>query len=185
MSIGVQPSALDEHLQDTTSHLSTASNFRLHELALQVQHNLQYQHDWTALTVHTASPVSSSLLPRPMISGVPPRRVYVHPDEQVELIKAGISDDQIEPQREWVLPSHLQEHWNLRKFSDAFDNVSSTPPTPRTDDADNQTTTVNEDNHHLRDKWRKIKRLLLASVDNDSTIVYYVVHDGIVKPRQN
>ena len=29
------------------------------------------------------------------------------------------------------------------------------------------------------------KRVLLATVDDDSTVVYYIVHDGIVKPRQN
>jgi len=29
------------------------------------------------------------------------------------------------------------------------------------------------------------KRLLLAVVSDDSTVVYYFVHDGIVKPRQN
>ena len=31
----------------------------------------------------------------------------------------------------------------------------------------------------------EVKRMLLATVDDDSTVVYYVVHDGIVKPRQN
>jgi tRNA-splicing endonuclease subunit Sen15 len=34
-------------------------------------------------------------------------------------------------------------------------------------------------------EWRKTKRILLATLDDDSTVVYYIVHDGIVKPRQN
>lgn len=36
-------------------------------------------------------------------------------------------------------------------------------------------------------KWRisQPKRVLLATLDDDSTVVYYIVHDGIVKPRQN
>lgn len=36
-------------------------------------------------------------------------------------------------------------------------------------------------------KWRTTlpKRVLLATLDDDSTVVYYIVHDGIVKPRQN
>ena len=36
-------------------------------------------------------------------------------------------------------------------------------------------------------KWsgKEIKRVLLAAVDDDSTVVYYIVHDGLVKPRQN
>jgi len=29
------------------------------------------------------------------------------------------------------------------------------------------------------------KRLLLATLQDDSTVVYYIIHDGIVKPRQN
>ncbi len=32
---------------------------------------------------------------------------------------------------------------------------------------------------------RDLKRVLLATVGDDSTVVYYIVHDGIVKPRQN
>lgn len=36
-------------------------------------------------------------------------------------------------------------------------------------------------------KWRTTqpKRILLATLDDDSTVVYYIVHDGVVKPRQN
>lgn len=29
------------------------------------------------------------------------------------------------------------------------------------------------------------KRVTLAAVNEDSTVVYYFVHDGVVKPRQN
>ena len=37
------------------------------------------------------------------------------------------------------------------------------------------------------EEWRvpRTKRVLLAIVDDDSTIVYYIVHEGVVKPRQN
>ncbi len=37
-------------------------------------------------------------------------------------------------------------------------------------------------------QWRtskRGKRVLLATIQDDSTIVYYFIHDGIVKPRQN
>ena len=36
--------------------------------------------------------------------------------------------------------------------------------------------------------WRgdeRQKRVLLATLHDDSTVVYYIMHDGIVKPRQN
>lgn len=37
-------------------------------------------------------------------------------------------------------------------------------------------------------KWQgeyRQKRILLATLHDDSTVVYYIMHDGIVKPRQN
>jgi tRNA-splicing endonuclease subunit Sen15 len=33
--------------------------------------------------------------------------------------------------------------------------------------------------------WRTTKRVVLAIADADSTVVYYILHDGVVKPRQN
>ena len=42
-----------------------------------------------------------------------------------------------------------------------------------------------ENGHTAQNPWRTTKRVLLATVDNDSTVVYYIIHDGIVKPRQN
>ena len=64
-----------------------SSDLSLHALAIQIQHNLQYQHSWTDLCIHTHSPVTGELLPRPLISGLPASRLYVHPDEQIELLK--------------------------------------------------------------------------------------------------
>jgi tRNA-splicing endonuclease subunit Sen15 len=60
---------------------------QLQSLAVQIQHNLQYQHYWTDLHVHTHSPLTNDPLPRPLVSGLPPQRIYIHPDEQVELLK--------------------------------------------------------------------------------------------------
>jgi tRNA-splicing endonuclease subunit Sen15 len=48
------------------------------------------------------------------------------------------------------------------------------------DKDENEQIEANEEN-----EWRTTKRLLLATLDDDSTVVYYIVHDGIVKPRQN
>ena len=143
------------------------------ELARSVLENLQYQHDWTDLQVHTHSPVDQSPLPRPLISGLPPRRLYLHPDDQIELLRAHRSPDaaMVEtPEVEWVLPTHLAEKWTLRSFANVFDSMGSRPrPEP------NQTPS----------KEDRPKRLVLATVHDDSTIVYYLMHDGIVKPRQN
>lgn len=160
----------------------------LHGLATTVLHNLQYQHDWTSLTIHTHTP-SALPLPRPIVSGLPPRKAYVHPDEQVEILKAehtqGSTIKQV-PEREWALPTHIEEKWSLKRFSEVFDTLDTVPPA---DDDDEEDDVTGEDNPSGAGKqWqgnKRQKRIFLATLHDDSTIVYYIVHDGLVKPRQN
>ena len=158
-----------------------------HNLALQVGHNLQYQQGWTEVYTRTISPLLNRPLPRPLISGLPPHRIYVHPDDQVEELKRAVKDEEIEVEREWVLPTNLKEKWSLKRFAEIFDAIGEEPPSTEEGFKDNQ----KEDNVESlkkstgRRKRRGGKRLLLATVGDDSTVVYYIVHDGIVKPRQN
>jgi tRNA-splicing endonuclease subunit Sen15 len=165
-----------------------------------VAHNLRFQHAWTDVRIHYT--LLDSLgrtvpLPRPLLSGLPPRRLYVHPDEQVEILRQRKSGEEkeelVRSEREWVLPSQLREKWSLRRFGEVFDCLPAVPGVGDGEvlfdgadagaggegDGDVEGGEVNE--------WRtKIpKRLLLATLDDDSTVVYYIVHDGIVKPRQN
>ncbi|KAI0881903.1 tRNA-splicing endonuclease subunit Sen15 [Annulohypoxylon maeteangense] len=135
-------------------------------LAASVLDNLRYQHDWTELQILTHSPVDNSPLPRPMVSGLPPRQLYLHPDDQIEMLKSNpdlAGRIPGKPVVEWVLPTHLAEKWTLKAFASVFDSM---PPQP----------SANAD---------RVKRVLLATMHDDSTIVYYFMHDGIVKPRQN
>lgn len=144
-----------------------------------VLNNLENQQDWT----HVASHQDASQ-PRPLIAGLPPRRMYVHPDDQIATIKAEKSTGESivqEPEYEWVLPVHLSEKMSLEAFAAIFDSIDALPPAAK-------------DHENLKDdcpewrKWRGVKRgkrLLMAVVQDDSTIVYYMMHDGIVKPRQN
>ncbi|EPE36098.1 hypothetical protein GLAREA_05436 [Glarea lozoyensis ATCC 20868] len=158
----------------------------LHHLATQIQHNLQYQHSWSALTVHTHSPLTSVALPRPMISGLPPKRAYIHPDEQVAVIKeehdTGKKIEQI-PEREWVLPTHIKETFTLSSFAKVFNAIGVVPPGESSQDEYDE-----DDEKPVGHQWQgenRQKRLLLATLDEDSTVTYYIMHDGIVKPRQN
>ncbi|CCU81819.1 tRNA splicing endonuclease [Blumeria hordei DH14] len=171
----------------------------LMNLACQVKHNLQFQHTWNQLTIQTQSPLTQHPFIRPLVAGLPPKRIYIHPDEQTELLKYDSTSNEVideaqefdkdivkmsgQPEMEWVLPTHVEENWSLRSLAHVFDAISTMPP--------------NIDSNALKDgiaerqvgwQWRgehRQKRLLMATVHDDSTIVYYIVHDGIVKPRQN
>jgi tRNA-splicing endonuclease subunit Sen15 len=130
----------------------------------------------------------------------------VHPDEQIEMLRrakqerekgerngpagrqpvrttdATASDEAIwepKPQREWVLPTDLREEWTLRRLAAVFAGIGPIPPRLESSGEGQQADDEDEA------KWRATKRLLLAAIQSDSTIVYYVVHDGIVKPRTN
>jgi tRNA-splicing endonuclease subunit Sen15 len=178
-------SALQENIETSRTTFQTSSHpIYLHNLALSIIHNLQYHHDWSSLTVHTHSGSTNSPLPRPVISGLPPKRAYIHPDEQVEILKAehksGKSIEQV-PEREWVLPTHLEEKWSLAKFAAVFNALDTVPPNGRETLAGEEAEIVG---HQWRGKNRQ-KRLLLATLHDDSIVVYYIIHDGIVKPRQN
>ncbi|GIZ39336.1 hypothetical protein CKM354_000272300 [Cercospora kikuchii] len=189
---------------------SSGSSSDHHFLAIQIAHNLHFQHLWTQIQLHTHSPTTGAALPRPILSGLPPQRLYVHPDEQIELLqkqkdegKSGMP--KLSRERDWVLPSHLREQWSLRRFGEIFDHIEAVP-SERIGTGDKSQTLfgeLNGDETELVDeldggdgsagkgenvnKWRvnMPKRLLLSTVDDDSTVVYYIVHDGIVKPRQN
>ena len=138
--------------------------------------------------MHTHSPLTKAPLSRPLVSGLPPQRLYVHPDEQVELLKnadrqrkaaqATVEKSGLEvkaqPEYEWVLPARLNEQWTLRSLAEVFDDISILPP--------KTSSTTQEESAN---PWRTTKRVVLATADTDSTVVYYIIHDGVVKPRQN
>lgn len=151
----------------------------LEGLAKLVLNNLENQQDWTNISAHNNPP-----LPRPLISGLPPRRMYVHPDEQIATIKAEKSLGEAiiqEPEYEWVLPVHLSEKMSLKAFAAVVDAIDALPPAAR------QQENLKDDCPEWR-QWRgakRRKRVLMAVVHDDSTVVYYMMHDGIVKPRQN
>lgn len=186
-------SALNESLQSSKQTLTSPHPAYLHNLATQVAHDLQYQHDWRALTIHTHSPLTSLPLPRPMISGLPPKRAYIHPDEQVEILKAEHkSGERIEqrPEREWVLPTQLQEKMSVRKFAGVFDAVGTVPPGGEEEVHEEEGDVEGESENEKPVGWQwqgeqRQKRVLLATLHDDSTVVYYIMHDGLVKPRQN
>ncbi|KAE8391351.1 hypothetical protein BDV23DRAFT_71563 [Aspergillus alliaceus] len=198
------PSAL------TTLISTSASSDPLSASTIQILHNLQHQHLWTSVQVHRlnasspaagSAPTSSgdqSTTPY-LISGIPPHRVYTHPDEQLYLLERGLRAEDVELERLFVLPTIKNQLWSLRKMAAVFDSLP--------DEAEIQAAEVSMNEgaggekaaklaeyYEYRNKARLTKewggkRLLLAMVDRgmggDGTVVYYIVQEGAVKPRQN
>ncbi|KAL2753835.1 hypothetical protein ACRALDRAFT_2126764 [Sodiomyces alcalophilus JCM 7366] len=141
--------------------------------------NLMHQHGWTEIKSHPLRGRDRDAPPRLIISGLPPRRLYIHPDQQIKALKDGYASGHQhiqEPEFEWVLPLHVTESVTLAAFSAWFDSISALPP-------DTQ-----PESHCDARGWRRSarhKRCLLALLHDDSTVSYYLMHDGIIKPRQN
>lgn len=150
-----------------------------------VSHNLQHQHSWTSLSPH-APPTPH--YPHTLLSGLPPARIYIHPDEQIYMLENKIKEADIEAEREWVVPTWVGEKdWTLKRLAGIFDGL---PENKDKSEVKNGTDGVNGPRNVEGEArgGRKVwsgKKLLLAVADTDSTVVYYIVHDGIVKPRQN
>ncbi|KAK3357319.1 tRNA-splicing endonuclease subunit Sen15 [Lasiosphaeria hispida] len=163
-----------------------SSDHSTEALTKAVLNNLENQHDWTEIKVHI-----QANLPRPMIYGLPPKRLYVHPDEQIALIKAQKDRDEPihqTPELEWVLPLHLAEKWSPAQFAAVLDALDAVPPGGIAEAAggtDDAADAAADTQWKLWRSSKRGKRLLLATVQDDSTITYYIMHDGIVKPRQN
>ncbi|KKA28798.1 hypothetical protein TD95_002856 [Thielaviopsis punctulata] len=163
----------------------TAASPLTQDLTDLVLHNLQHQHEWRDLCVHSAdchlhadidalfAPLFKDSHPRQLISGLPPRRMYIHPDEQIaalEIEKQTGTRPDLAPEYEWVMAVQLSEKWAVQDFAAMFAVIDAMGDT------------------QARKGWVrsfKQKRLVLAIVHPDSTVVYYLVHDGAVKPRQN
>ncbi|KAG0128002.1 tRNA-splicing endonuclease subunit Sen15 [Tuber indicum] len=72
--------------------------------------------------------------------------------------------------KEWVLPVNLREKWSLRKWAEVFDAL------PEMDEDGDGGEKVKE---------KEGRKLMMGVVSDDSTVVYYVVGEGAVKPKQN
>ena len=198
----LQASALSNLLSTTTTKSPRES------LAVEVLHNLQYQHRWSDLKLFTvSSPTTSSNQSTPttsptrsrtrgrsksparntifLISGLPPRHSYVHPDLQKWLVRNDLdADDEVDVQREWVLPSSLGEKWTLKQFCWVFDGL------PERDVIRVQKANGEGQGIGNEFEWKDSKRVLLGmqahnGMGGDGTVTYYIMQEGEVKPRQN
>ncbi|KAF3930561.1 hypothetical protein ABW19_dt0203285 [Dactylella cylindrospora] len=133
-----------------------------------VRSNLEFQHYWTDVELLDTLgdiegdldvPGAAQALPRPLIYGRPSEQLY-NPEPAASTNTEGASKPT--PDMEYVLAVHLNESFTLRKWAAVFDAI----PTPA-------------------EESNRKKRIVVGVVSGDSTVVYYIMHDGIVKPRQN
>ncbi|EJT72660.1 hypothetical protein GGTG_09519 [Gaeumannomyces tritici R3-111a-1] len=202
------------HPEMTAHQSDTPRQAALLHLAKTVQENLELEKDWTGVEVHTvttahatsgaavAAAEEASPDRRPLLRGIPPRRMYVHPDEQIAIIRAerergGDARVPQPPEAEWVLPMHLAESWSMARFAAVLDAIAAVPRPAAAGEGEEEggaaaaaargELDADVDAEVWR-QWRgprRGKRVILAIVQDDSTVSYYVMHDGIVKPRQN
>lgn len=128
--------------------------------------------------------------------------MYTHPDVQVALIKARKREEDLPIEPVVVCPAHLLEGgWTLERLSGIFGLLPEVQRgwvadslVGRAEDARSERVSGLEGKRESKEilvhekKVQELdgeKRILLAIVDADSTVVFYWVHDGLVKPRQN
>ena len=160
------------------------------------------------------SPPQHSPDPIPLISGLPPSHIYIHPTLQTHLIKHSLNASDLLPQREFILPLSLGEKFTLGKFCSLFDRLpqrdavrvlrhqhqqprSSSDGRRQGNAAPMTTTNGNGTPRGVGTGMRPRvfehqdqKRMLLGmraseGFGGDGTVVYYIMQEGEVKPRQN
>ncbi|KAH0843294.1 hypothetical protein FOPE_08290 [Fonsecaea pedrosoi] len=138
----------------------------------------------------------------PIISGLPPQHTYLHPDMQTYLIKHKIKESDIQVQREFVLPLAMGEKWSLARLCGVFDQLPEResvrvrrPMSPTGGNPGERRSKVGEtanegDAAGAVYEHKDSKRVLCGmrareGGGGDGTIVYYIMQEGEVKPRQN
>ncbi|KAK5055106.1 hypothetical protein LTR84_012854 [Exophiala bonariae] len=199
----------DEDGANTTS-TSTMINLES-DSYLSQHHHQQHRQTTTSTSTPTSIPIlnhealSSSNVVQ-LISGLPPRHSYIHPDLQLHLVKHSIPEASLPVQREFVLPLSTADPWTLRRFCAVFDALSERatvvvnadhspgPPPAVAGVGGGAATRVNGTANRARPiplhEHKDQKRVLLGmrareGRGGDGTVVYYIMQEGEVKPRQN
>lgn len=126
------------------------------------------------------------------------------------MVERGLREDDVELDRMFVIPTVQGQSWSLEKMVAVFNAL----PDPSDDEVDEEAKTEAEEQssdavadgadagkaaqlaeyYEYRAKARRTgewgsKRLLLAVIDKgmggEGTVVYYIIQEGAVKPRQN
>jgi tRNA-splicing endonuclease subunit Sen15 len=104
------------------------------------------------------------------------------------MLENGIHETDVPVEREWVLPVAQGQKWSLRRLAGGFDALPERGDDIGVEDEGKSQKLTEFLEMKKQGKWGG-KRLLLAMVNRgmggDGTVVYYIVMEGSVKPRQN
>lgn len=112
------------------------------------------------------------------------------------MLEKGLRDEDMPPEQITVLPLAQGQKWSLRRLAAIFDSLRDNDPGldwSGDDYSDGKADKLAE-YYERRKTARRTrewggKKILLAMLDKgmggDGTVVYYVVQEGAVKPRQN
>ncbi len=86
-------------------------------------------------------------------------------------VKTSPSDSSTQSSPEWVLPIHANGVWSVSKTDNVFRKI---------------TKYLKESGQSMKTlKELRPQKIIMAMINDDGTIVYYIVKDGVAKPRKN
>lgn len=108
------------------------------------------------------------------------------------MLEHNIRPEAVPIEKEWVIPTAQGQSWSLKKVADIFDSlpgkVEDIPQLTISEESP-ESVKLKELMRRKREEPWGGKRALLAMVNRgmggDGTVVYYVMLEGNVKPRQN
>lgn len=117
------------------------------------------------------------------------------------MLEQGLREDDLRPERLFVIPTAQGQNWSLRRMAAVFDALPKIDVTEVDSERSEERAPIDDEKaQKLEEYYRRrekadatlewgSKRALLGMVDKgmggEGTVVYYIVQEGEVKPRQN
>ncbi|KAK9360039.1 Sen15 protein-domain-containing protein [Lipomyces starkeyi] len=132
------------------------NNLTNSDIAYRVKQNLDLHHLWTDLSIHRVNVVSPESFP--VLDDGQIVLVLGRPPDK--LYSTDSYDEDGSPKDEWVLPVRTEAKWSLKRWVGVFESITAY-------------------------QGLAPDRILMAMYTEDSTVVYYFVHWGLIRPRKN
>ncbi|CDK24402.1 unnamed protein product [Kuraishia capsulata CBS 1993] len=123
-----------------------------------IAQNLVHFHLWTSIQTFPKS--SAKGTPHGVVRGVPPKKL----SETTSISSTGETESSTtdkpdgDTSEEWVLPLSISDKLTVENIEQIFESIRSVG------------------------SYRP-KRIIAGLLDDDGSVVYYFIHDGLVKPR--